>query len=151
MSKKKLARKKPAPPTSAKVARDLERAYNLIQRRQWDEAQQLLGNVIRRYPSDTEALNMLAEVYYETHNHDALWDVTEKLVRIDPREPENWFNAMGACISNGLAFLARHYGQHFVSTWPDHPQVKDAQALLANLETACEQILASPDTEPGAT
>jgi tetratricopeptide (TPR) repeat protein len=148
---KKHTKKKQAPPVPAKVARDIDRAFDLLQRRQWEEAQHLLETIIRRHPSETDALSMLGQVYLETHNHDALWDVTEKLVKMEPGQPESWYNAMGAGISNGLPFLARHYGQHFVSTWPNHPSAENARELLVSLEQACEEILVSPDTEPGAT
>ncbi len=148
---KKSARRKQSAPLSSGAVKALDRAYELIEDHEWDEAGEILERFVQQHPSHVDALAMLADVYQNQGRTDRLWELCIRLVQLDPRQPENWYNAMVASMVNGLPFSARRYGQHFVSTWPEHPQAKEARKILETLDKACTELLQDEHTEPGAT
>ncbi len=123
----------------------------LVARRKWDEAQEALEQFVHRHPSHVEGLVMLGEVYRNQEDIPGLWEVTDRLVRLDPNEPIHWFNAAVACMAATLPFSALHYAHHFLTTWPDHDNADEMREIQATLEAACDAILASDATTAGAT
>ncbi len=102
MPRKKPRRKKQhlGQPDSLRPSAQIMQAQQYMARKQWDQAAEILKQVVQRQPSHTEALTILGEVYANTQDIMNLWDVTEKLTRLESDEPTHWANLTTASLMN---------------------------------------------------
>jgi tetratricopeptide (TPR) repeat protein len=152
MSKKKKQRptaKRP-PAVSSKEWESLDEAERLLRRRKWAEAKDLLEPFSRRHPNHLQALLMLSDVYAQAEDQMGFWDVTDRLIRLDPDTPEHWSNMATICMANGLVFSALHYATQFLERWPDDRLAGETREKKDLLQDACDQIMAEEATTPGA-
>ncbi len=126
-------------------------AQQYMVRKQWDQAAEILKQVVQRQPSHTEALTMLGEVYANTQDIMNLWDVTEKLTRLESDEPTHWANLTTASLMNNFPFSALHYANHFLATWPDHEYADQVRETRDIAQAVSEKILAGDSTTQGAS
>lgn len=150
MARKRKQRKQQAGWTDRGSAFRLDRAYALIGKKQWEEATELLNDFLRKKPNDLDALNLLGMVYQEQRDFRRLWDVTHRLLDLQPDQPYIWANATQVAMANNLPFSARYYVGHFLSTWPDHEQAPDLRKAQQEIEAVCAEIEATDDVAAGA-
>src|SRR5438105_4027548 len=70
----------------------LGRADQLMQTGEWDDAADLLEALAQKHPNHRDVWAMLGTVYYEFGDRLGLWAVSRNMVRLEPNEPDNWFN-----------------------------------------------------------
>jgi Flp pilus assembly protein TadD len=136
---------------SGRISDQIVQAQQHMARKQWDQAAEILKDVVRRQPSYIDALAMLGEVYANMHDIMNLWDVTEKLTRLESDEPTHWANLAMASLTNQLPFSALHYANHFLATWPDHEYADEVRETRDIAQSISEKILASDRTTQGAS
>lgn len=129
----------------------LLQAQQHMARGQWDQAGEILKQVVHRRPAHTDALAMLGEVYAHLEDLNNLWDVTEKLTRLAPDEPTHWINLARGSLVNNLPFSALHYANHFLARWPDHEYAGEVRETQTLAQKVCDEIIASDSTTPGAS
>lgn len=128
----------------------LKKAQQLMAERRWTEAAERLNEFTRDHPDDTQAWTMLGEVYQVQQNISGLWQVADRLIALEPGEPEHWFNAIITCMANGLPFSALHHANHFLSQWPNHDMAGEVGKMQAELQRAADEIMAAETTTRGA-
>src|SRR5215468_8137910 len=89
--------------------KELDRAEELIHHGHWQEVIDLLEPFIRRYPGQRDGWAMLGAAYNALDQRVGLWDVTDKLLALEPDEPDNWYNGTMVSISNSLPFSGLYY------------------------------------------
>lgn len=153
MARKKSRKKKQRPqksPGTRLFAQGLQ-AQQHMARKQWDQAAEILKQIVLQKPSHAEALAMLGEVYANMDDINNLWDVTEKLTHLEPDEPTHWVNLARASLVNNLPFSALHYADHFLAKWPDHEHSNEVRETQTLAQTISAEILASDSTTSGAS
>src|SRR5258707_7979740 len=110
MSKRQHALQPPS-----KIETRIDQAYDLIERKKWRDAADILEPIVRKYPSNVDALELLGVAYDRLGMAEQTWGIAQKLVKFDPHTPETWYNAMVGTMRNGLPFSARHYAQHYLA------------------------------------
>ena len=153
MTRKKSRKKKPQIQRSSdqRPSAQIRQAQQHMVRKQWDQAAGILKQVVQRQPSRTEALAMLGEVYANLEDINNLWDVTERLIHLEPDEPTHWVNLARASLVNNLPFSALHYAEHFLATWPEHEYAGEVRETQTIAQRISEEILASDSTTQGAS
>ncbi|MBN1449817.1 MAG: tetratricopeptide repeat protein [Anaerolineales bacterium] len=153
MSAKKSPKKKPQSRLSSRMrpSAQIMQAQQHMAHKQWEQAEDILKQVVRQQPSHSLALAMLGDVYAHMDDINNLWDVAEKLTQLEPDEPTHWVNLARASLVNNLPFSALHYANHFLTAWPDHELASEVRETQAVAEKVSEHILASESTTQGAS
>ncbi len=119
---------------------------------EWEEAIRLLEHFLTSHPDHVEALNMLAYAYQELEHFPKLWEViVERLLPLQPDDPDIWLNAVMACMANNLPFYTRYHAAHFLENWPDHPKASEIRELYRNVEAFCAGVESGESLDPGVT
>jgi len=129
----------------------LGRAEQCLRMKQWDEAADLLEPLTERYPNNSDVWAMLGEAYNQLGDAYGLWDVSQNLLRLEPQEPDNWYNAVGVSLLNMMPFTAKYFADEFLRQFPTDTHAQDIREQRVNLEKACSEIKTKDTTEQGAT
>ena len=134
---KRLARRGKAPVDSTA----LKRAADLIERRQWDEALELLEEADRARPGQTDVMLRLMEVYHELDDLDAYCATAQRFVEQHPDSPPVYLalaSGYMAAMRPASALLAF---RTYVERWPDDPLSAGANQTIAQLEGCLDEVL----------
>ncbi len=110
-----------------------EEAEELLASSKYDEAIELLEELVRRFPRDAEIVACLAQAYLQTGDQWSYQAACEQLTLADPDEPMSWLALGSAALSNAQPAAAQRAFAHVVATWPDHPETAEALELEASL------------------
>ncbi len=118
------------------VVSPLAAAENFLRRRQWREVDELLTPLINRMPNNRELWAILGDARTHLDDKRRLWEVSEAMLRLEPNEPDNWFNAVNVAMMNQMVFTALHYAHEFLRRFPDNANastIRKDQALLESM------------------
>ena len=119
----------------------IDKANYLIRERHYEEAEQILQGEDRRKRNRPEILDSLIYLYQTTQDHVNMARTAERLVRVQPRNPEAWIMmAQGYLLSMRVPMALNAY-RHFLERWPEHKHASRAQAAIEIAETAVQQTL----------
>lgn len=143
MAKKKKAPKRPVARPAPRRLRDrLDAADELMRRKRWPEARNLLADLGREYPQEAEVWGRLVNVTYALNDMLGYQGAAERLLALDPREHDLRPALATAYVHNGLPTLALRTLREFLRLAPNHPKAGDAGRLLAELERDMPALLA---------
>ncbi len=134
--------KRPVSQTSRRLMEDLAEVDDLIERKRWQEALNILEPLEERYPERAEVLLCLLMVYGEQEAAVPMLRVALKLARVKPREPEVDLALASAYTMNFHVVLALDAFHRFLQRWPNHPEVSSARQSLAEIEQHLDAHLA---------
>ncbi|MDA1051185.1 MAG: hypothetical protein O3C40_11990 [Planctomycetota bacterium] len=122
-----------------KMAERLDDAHDLIHRRDYAEAEELLRRLDDRgtsYPQIVEALMFL---YQETRDHASCCAAAKRLTVLQPRDPEALVMYAQESMFCGHATIARLTYERFIERWPEHEHVPKAKHALEILVPETEE------------
>ena len=116
------------------AARGLDEADDLLARREYHQAIDVLDELRRRYPSRPEVLTRLAEAYLETGDQWRYQATCQRLTAADPYEPMSWLALGSAALGTAQPAAAHRAFTHVAVNWPNHPETAMALAMLETLD-----------------
>jgi len=128
-------------PFSLRAARELDQVYDLLQKKQWTAAVEILDPLNKGYPNRIEILTALNETYYELGLNVKFLEVGEQLVRIAPGDDDFVLNLGGAYMNNVFPSHALKVFRRFLERWPDHEQANKTRESVTVLETMINELL----------
>lgn len=131
--------------TPGKLMKRLDEADRLMNRRQWDEARELLLELYSRYPNHPAVLETLVNFSYDQQDMRGFLTYIYRLSKIMPNDPDIKLNLAGAYITNVYPVLALTVYRQFVVKYPNHPDISRAHEALELLESNVPQLLADFD------
>jgi tetratricopeptide (TPR) repeat protein len=145
MSKKKKANKRRGKPRSLdfmprKMQVKLVEASDLLDRRQFEEAREILDELNKQYPRRVEVLAELAFACAELHDYPSYLRAAKDLVDVAPRA-DFVLSLAGAYLTNVFPVLALRTFQRFLERWPDHPRAAEARQMAADLEREMPKLM----------
>ncbi|HIK12981.1 MAG TPA: tetratricopeptide repeat protein [Oscillatoriaceae cyanobacterium M33_DOE_052] len=119
----------------------------LVERQQLAAALELIQSLEERYPNHPDALEGLANTYYELGDTIRYEWACSRLVAVAPNSVNAAIGLAGAYLTNYRPALAMGAFRSFVETWPDHERAPDAREVVAELETKLGPYLAEMGLE----
>ncbi len=129
-----------------RMAVRLADAVELMQRKRWAEAREILQDLARQYPTNPDVLAEWVNVNYELHDLPTYQEAIERLLKLEPHEPDLWLGLAGAYMGNARPALALRTFKQFLDRFPDHPRAAEAHKTVAELEARMPEWLASANT-----
>ncbi len=143
-----MSKKKAPPPRKlttlmpAALIAGLRNADALAEQKRYDEAQALLEELIKRYPTQQEPLRSLVNVAYDTHNMALYEAACAPLVKLSPRDADLTLALAGAYLNNGRYALTAQTARRFLEMAPGHERAEEARKLLQTVEAELPAYLA---------
>lgn len=119
----------------------IDKANYLIRERHYEEAEQILQREDRRKRNCPEILDSLIYLYQSMQDHVNMARTAERLVRVQPRNPEAWIMMAQGYIFSMRVPMALNAYRHFLERWPEHKNASKAQAAIEVAEIAVQQTL----------
>lgn len=121
----------------------LEQVDSLIQRKQWVEARDLLESLDQRFPNREDILIELLNVCGELDDMPRYQRVSERLIKIDPNNPDYLLAYAGGCMGNFRPASALLAFRRFLNRWSTHERAADVRKTVADLEPQIGEFLSS--------
>jgi tetratricopeptide (TPR) repeat protein len=128
----------PSPARSA----ELGQAEALARQQRWAEARAVLEALDRRSPKQAGVLAELANVCLELRDIGGYQHALERLVALEPADPEAMLGLAGAYLTNMHPVLALRTFRRFLERWPEHARAEEVRATVADLEASLDDLLA---------
>lgn len=135
---KRLARRGQAAPDS----RIVQRAEELIERRQWDEARELLEQADRARPGQMLVMLQLLDVYHKQGELGMYCETAERVVEYNPNSPPAYLALASGCMAAMRPARALLAFRTYVERWPDDPLAVGARETITQLERCLDEMLA---------
>lgn len=157
MSKRKRRRKPTArrprrqyfspdnPNTPHRFAQGMAEVDQLMQKKQWQPALEILHPLARRYPGQPDLLTELVNVYYELGDIHSYQATLLRLLKIDPDNDDAMYGLAGSYIITMRPVLALRTLRECLQRWPNHEKAAKAPETIANLEAALPDMFAELD------
>lgn len=122
--------------TSAKpeLHEQLAEAERLAQGKAWDDARRILETLDPHYPRSPEVLTGLINVYYHLGDLRAYQAACQRLLRIDPNNPDLLVALSGAFLANKRPALALRTFRRFLACWPQDERAERIAHAADELE-----------------
>jgi tetratricopeptide (TPR) repeat protein len=120
----------------------LDEADELMRRKKWVEARSRLEALDQRYPGYPEVLGPLVNVNYELKDMKGYQRACERLLPLEPDDPDVTIGLAGAYMLNVRPSLALRTFRRFLERFPDDPRAPDARKTVAELEPTIAELLA---------
>lgn len=120
---------------------ELRKAEAMMAREQWTEALEVLTDLNRTNPNQSQVLDALLSVYYELQSHHLYQRTCEQYLALEPNNASINYVMGGIYLKNGHFLLALNTFQHCLERWPDHGQAEAARDLITELESHCDELL----------
>jgi len=159
MSKRKKPRKAPPqrprrryfsprdPNAPHRFVKGMAEASRLMQRKQWQEALEILLPLNRRYPGQPDLLTELVNVYYELQDISSYQATIHHLLKIDPDNADAMYGLAGSYMGTMRPILALKTLRECVRRWPDHEKSREAPQTIAALEATLPELFAELGVE----
>lgn len=114
-----------------KALRDVDK---LIDSGDLVEALERIEKIAQRTPHRIEVFETMQFVAHQLKDPRAMLNASLRLTELQPREPINHYNLIGAYQSNIFVALIVHTGEHFLEHWPDFEVDKDLPKFVKDLK-----------------
>lgn len=141
--KKQKSRSKQSPGSAiTALVKGLQRAEQLMNQADWDQAQETLLHLNQRHPNQFDVLYLLMAVAYEQQDMQQYQQWGEQLHRLDPDNPETTAALMGAYLTNGRPALGLRTARYFLERWPDDEEyAPEVRRTVAEVEPMFNELL----------
>jgi tetratricopeptide (TPR) repeat protein len=141
--KRRDKKKKQRRPTmTSQVIAELAEAEELMNRRRWDEAVELLLDLDRRLPDNPAVLSQLAAAYRALPDYHNYLEVCERLHTRMPHVASALLALADAYMVNVYPALALQAFRRFLQQWPNDSDTATVRRSLAEIEPLVEPVLA---------
>jgi tetratricopeptide (TPR) repeat protein len=140
-SKSKASNRKSAGFGTKSLAPELQTAESLIIKQKWAEARNVLDELSRLYPDNSDILSHLVNCCYELKDFSGYERACEMLVKADPKNAGASYSLAGARYPNLRPILALQAFQNAVNHFPNHEKAADAREMISELEGKVDKLL----------
>jgi tetratricopeptide (TPR) repeat protein len=141
MSKKNFPIHKDPINLPRRLREGLTEASNLLSKNKPQDALDLLQELDRQFPRQTDVLGLLANTYIELGNHHGYLYTLYQLHNLTPNRAEIKFGLADAYLANGRMGLALRTFRQFIKQWPYDERVSDIQKTISQLEQGLIEML----------
>jgi len=127
-------------PPSRELYDDLRLARQLADDGNVKEAAELLESLDRRFPGREAILVDLGNAYYDMDDILGYEHASERLLQVNPNEPDFHLGLAGAYFHNLRPALAGEYFQQFLRRWPDDSRAGGVRKTLAKIVPLVEEM-----------
>jgi Flp pilus assembly protein TadD len=113
-----------------------------MRRKRWAEAARVLEALEERDRGRAEVLTLRVLAYSELQDSKRCQWTCERLLKIQPDDPDITLALAGSYLSNAHPALALRTFRHFLDRWPEHPRAGEARETGAALEAHLDEMLA---------
>ena len=138
----KPVRRAASAPVETQLPVELRRAATLMDKGQWAEANDVLQDLHRRYPTRVEPLHLLLGVMQEMNDLVSYDEIVDNIMKLAPDRVEFRVEQAVVTLRQGLSALALERFRSFLQLWPDHPEAAKARKAVTFLE---EQLTKTMD------
>ena len=122
----------------------LAEADGLLSKNKPQEALDLLQELDRKFPRQTDLLGLMANTYIELGNQHGYLYALYQLHNLTPNRAEIKLGLAGACLANGRVALALRTFRQFLKQWPHDERADDVQKTVPQLEQGLTEIMKQP-------
>jgi tetratricopeptide (TPR) repeat protein len=143
--KAKHLRPLPSPLKASSLAlfNDLTSAADLVQRRKWDDALDILTNLQRSHPRSPEVLLLMADALQGIGDQDGLLVTLTRLADLLPHDADVQLGLAGTYLSQAYPALALTVLRRYLREHPDHEAAPEARLTASELEAVLAPLLDS--------
>jgi tetratricopeptide (TPR) repeat protein len=124
----------------------LQYATNLVNAHRYEEAEDVVADLLERQPHSVPALELMLHISGELEDPHRMWLASWKLVKLSPGDENPYFALAAASVANALPFCALYYAQDYLRRWPQGDHVADLIELNGVVEPICAKLQADdPD------
>lgn len=120
---------------------ELTKAHAQIRRKNWHQAIEILKELETKYPQEPDVYSTLINVFYEINDTLNYEDTCERLIKIQPNNPDAKLGLAGAYLSNIRPMLALQTFREFLKTWPEHKKAENVRKTITDLESKTTEII----------
>ena len=145
---KRVTSKSLAEHVPEKLLAALDEVDDLMFRRDFLTAAEILAEVAERWPNRPEILNRQVNVYRDLKNDAALLRAAERWMRLTPNDPDvaaQWCWSLGMASLPGLTTLAI---RRFLDRWPFHAKSAGLREIMDSCEEQAIKNIRSFGAEP---
>jgi len=121
-----------------KLAEKVDEVYDLIDIRRFDEAEQLLDRLMKRYDAYPAVVEAQLFLYQTTKNHERCSEAADRLAKLTPRDPDARMMYAQESMFCGRVGIALVNYRLFLQHWPDHANAQKAKNAIELIEPECE-------------
>jgi Flp pilus assembly protein TadD len=125
----------------------LDEADQLLSRRKYTQAVELLQELDRRYPRRKDVLAELAYAQYHGKDLASYQRTCERLLAVDPDDAGNTLALASICRANIHPATALKHFRHFLARWPDDARAAEVRQSAAELESILREFYQDEDCE----
>ena len=123
----------------------LAEADELLSKNKPQDALELLQELDRKFPRQTDVLGLMANTYIELGNQHGYLHALYQLHNLTPNRAEIKLGLAGAYLANGRMALALRIFRQFLKQWPHDERVDDVQKTISQLEQGLTETLSQLD------
>ena len=123
----------------------LTEAEELLSKNKPQDALNLLQELDRKFPRQTDVLGLLANTYIELGNQHGYLHALYQLHTLTPNRAEIKLGLAGAYLANERMALALRTFRQFLKQWPHDERVDDVQKTISQLEQGLTESLSQLD------
>jgi tetratricopeptide (TPR) repeat protein len=127
----------------------LQYARNLAASDRWEEAADVVAELLERHPDSIPALELMLQISSELEDPTAMWFAAWKLVKLSPDDQNAYFALAAASMANALPFCALYFAQDYLRRWPKGNNADDLAELKETVEPLCAKIQADDPAAVG--
>jgi Flp pilus assembly protein TadD len=124
-----------------KALRQLQKAHELMEERDWIPARELLNKLNREHPNREDILAPLALTHYHLNELPAYLGFCIQVNKLLPNDPEHRLALASAYLMNERPALARLTLDQFLKRWPNHEVAGRAREMFAGINKGFDALL----------
>ena len=119
---------------SAKHGKTLDDAADLIDDKEFSEAERILLQLDRTHRDCIEVIRVLVYLYQKSRDHARCSYAAMRFAKLAPRSSDAVFSYAQAAMYCGSVVTATHYFRQFCSAWPNHINAEQARTMMVMME-----------------
>src|SRR5215211_5827657 len=124
-----------------RVREGLAEADSLLSKSKRQEALDILQELDRKFPRQTDVLGLMASTFIELGNQHGYLHTLYQLHSLTPNRADIKLGLAGAYLTNGRVALALRTFRQFLKQWPHDERVGDVQKTIPQLEQGLNETL----------
>jgi len=112
-----------------------------MRHQEWSKALKQLHSLEQRYPNHPEVLSCIVYFYYQIGDTKSCQEAAERLVQVDPDNPEALLKLGEAYLSNSRSLLTLRTFRQVLDKYPNYEEIGNVQKVVVDLEADLDNIL----------
>jgi tetratricopeptide (TPR) repeat protein len=128
-------------PLKPRAAKRLDQIAALMDRRNWDEAQQAIHAFTRKNPDVIDGWLMQIQIGDAIQQPVLVWTANRQLLALEPHAETHRYNAVVTSVQLAMPFAAWGHIKAYLARWPDGRHAPKVREILEFTEQTCQELL----------